>query len=468
VSRAAHSLPAVAIVGRPNVGKSTLFNRIVGGRRALVDDEPGVTRDRLVADARWDGREFSLTDTGGFEIASERDLAIRVRGQSLRAVAAADVILFVVDGRQGVSPADEAVARRLAESGKPVICVVNKIDGPGQRDLVYEYFRLGLGEPQRISAEHGVGIDELLDRVVAQLRSATASAPSPRLRLALVGRPNVGKSSILNRLLGEERVLVDGAAGTTRDPIDTLWTVDGEAAWLVDTAGIRRQSRIERRLEKATVASALRSLERADVGLLVVDAVEGITEQDARIARLAWERGRGLVLVVNKWDALPVGARDPHAFLAEARRVYPHLEHVPAVVVSALRGTHLDEIFPAASRVAEAHRSRLPTRRLNEVLQEAIAAVEPPRQRGKRARIYYATALGSAPPTIVLFVNHPAHVTTAYLRYLENRLREAFPLEGTPVRLLTRARPRGIGRRSGRTGAPSSRRVTRRASAGRP
>jgi GTP-binding protein len=468
VSGAAQRLPAVVIVGRPNVGKSTLFNRILGGRRALVDDEPGVTRDRLVADACWDGREFSLTDTGGFEIDSERDLAVRVRAQSMRAVADADVVLFVVDGRVGVSPPDEAVARRLAESGKPVICVVNKIDGPGQHDLVYEYFRLGLGEPQPISAEHGVGIDELLDRVVAHLRSATASVESPRLRLALVGRPNVGKSSILNRLVGEERVLVDGAAGTTRDPIDTSWTVGGEAAWLIDTAGIRRQSRIERRLERATVASALRSLERADVGLLVVDAVEGVTEQDARIARLGWERGRGLVLVVNKWDALPVGGRDPQAFLAEARRSYPHLEHVPAVVVSALRGTHLDEIFPAARRVAEAHRLRLPTRRLNEVLHEAVDALEPPRQRGKRARIYYATALGSAPPTVALFVNHPTHVTTAYLRYLENRLRDAFPLEGTPVRLLTRARPRATGRRAGRTDNPSSRAVTRRVSGGRP
>jgi GTP-binding protein len=458
-------LPSVVIVGRPNVGKSTLFNRILGGRRALVDDEPGVTRDRLIADARWDGREFSLTDTGGFEVDSERKLAVRVRAQSLRAVADADVVLFVVDGRVGLSPPDEAVARRLVESGKPVICAVNKIDGPGQRDLVYEYFRLGLGEPQPISAEHGIGIDGLLDRVVTHLRSATGSAHSPRLRLALVGRPNVGKSSILNRLLGEERVLVDGSAGTTRDPIDTLWTVGEEAAWLIDTAGIRRQSRIEHRLERATVASALRSLERADVGLLVVDAVEGITEQDARIARLAWERGRGLILVVNKWDALPAGARDPQAFLAEARRVYPHLEHVPAVVVSALRGTRLDEIFPTARRVAEAHRSRLPTHRLNEVLHEALAAVEPPRQRGKRARIYYATALASAPPTIAVFVNHPAHVTTAYLRYLENRLRAAFPLEGTPVRLLLRARPRTAIARRGPAG--SARVGTRRMSAGR-
>jgi len=260
--------------------------------------------------------------------------------------------------------------------------------------------------------------------------------------VALVGRPNVGKSSILNRLVGDERALVDPVAGTTRDSIDTLVEADGEAILLVDTAGIRRKSRIELRLEKASVASALHSLERADVVLLVVDAAEGITDQDARIARLVWERGRGLLLVVNKWDRVPSGIRDPQAFLAEAQRIYPHLAHVPAVVVSALRGTHLDEILPAARRVGEAHRLRLPTHRLNQVLGEAFAAAEPPLHRGKRARVYYATGLGSSPPAVALFVNHPDHLTTAYLRYLENRLRAAFPLEGTPIRMMLRARPR--------------------------
>jgi GTP-binding protein len=246
----------------------------------------------------------------------------------------------------------------------------------------------------------------------------------------------------LNRLVGEERALVDREAGTTRDPIDTCLRVGGEKIVLVDTAGIRRRSRIALRLEKATVASALRSLDRADVAALVVDAAEGITEQDARLARLVWERGRGLVLVANKWDTVARQDRDPRAFLTESRRLYPHLENVPAVVVSALRGTHLDELIPAARRVGEAHRLHLPTRRLNEVLGEAVAAVEPPIHQGKRARLYYATALGHAPPTIALFVNHPDHVTTAYLRYLEHRLRASFPLEGTPLRLVLRARPR--------------------------
>ena len=456
MSEAGAALPAVAIVGRPNVGKSTLFNRIIGRRQALVDHEPGVTRDRLLAHAEWAGREFTVIDTGGFEVESEAELARRVREQSLRAVAEACVVVFVVDGRAGVSPADVEVARLLAESGKPVVCAVNKIDGPRQAELPYEFFRLGLGDPQPVSAEHGRGIDELLDTIVAHLPAVTVVEDRPVLRVALIGRPNVGKSSILNRLVGEERALVDSAAGTTRDPIDTLLSVNGEKVLLVDTAGIRRRSRIALRLEKATVASALHSLDRADVALLVVDAGEGITEQDARLARLVWERGRGLVLVANKWDTLAHGDRDPRAFLAEARRLYPHLENVPAVVVSALRGAHLDELLPAARRVGEAHRLRLPTRRLNEVLGEAVAAVEAPIYRGKRARLYYATALGHAPPMIALFVNHPDHVTTAYLRYLEHRLRASFPLEGTPLRLMLRARPRAAtGSRSAAFGSRS-------------
>jgi GTP-binding protein len=439
-------VPSVAIVGRPNVGKSTLFNRIVGARRALVDDEPGVTRDRLIARGEWAGRDFLLIDTGGFEVETEAGLGRRVRAQTLRAVAEADVVVLVVDGRSGISPADRATARLLAESGKPIICAVNKIDGPRRADLAYEFFALGLGDPLPISAEHGRGIDELLDRVATDLPAATAEEETPRLRVALVGRPNVGKSSILNRLVGDERALVDATAGTTRDSIDISLRIGDETIVLVDTAGIRRRSRIALRLEKATVAAALRSLERTDVALLVVDAGEGVTEQDARIARLAWERGRGLVLVVNKWDTVPRATRDLPAFLAETRRLYPQFTDVPAVVVSALRATRMEEILPAALRVGEARRLRLPTHRLNQVLHEATAAVEPPLRQGKRARIYYAAPLPASPPTIALFVNHPDHVTTSYLRYLENRLRAAFPLEGTPVRFVLRARSR---RRSG-------------------
>ena len=436
------ALPSVAIVGRPNVGKSTLFNRIVGHRRALVDDQPGVTRDRLVARAEWAGRAFEVVDTGGFDTEHEPELPRRVRDQSLRAVADARVIVFVVDGRAGIGPVDRSMARLLAETGKPVVCVVNKLDVGRHDELAYEFYELGLGEPLPVSAEHGLGLDEMLDRIVEHLPAASAEAESPALRLALVGRPNVGKSSILNRLVGEERVLVDAVAGTTRDPIDTTIDVDGEKLVLVDTAGIRRKSRIDERLEKATVSSALRSVERADVAALVVDGSEGVTEQDARIARLVLDRGRGLVVVVNKWDRVPIEKRDPAAYVAEIRGLYKHLEAVPAVTVSALRDTHVDEIIPAARRAGAAHSLRIATRQLNDVLGEAVAAVEPPIRSGKRARFYYATALSTRPPTIALFVNDPEHVTTAYLRYLENRLREAFPLEGTPIRLHLRARSR--------------------------
>lgn len=445
MSGGAAELPMVALVGRPNVGKSALFNRLIGRRRALVDDSPGVTRDRLIERAQWSGHEFRVADTGGFDLESDAELLRRVREQSFRAVAEAEVAVLVVDGRAGIAPADAEVARRLGESGKPVICVVNKIDTPAQEGLVYEYFGLGLGEPVAVSAEHGRGLDELLDRIVSYLPPAVASEASPLLRLALVGRPNVGKSSILNRLLGEERALVDAAAGTTRDPIDTLLSVGADTYLLVDTAGIRRRSRIELRLEKASVAAALRSVERADVAALVIDAAEGVTEQDARIARLVWERGRGLVLVVNKWDTLAPESREPQQFLDEVRRVAPHLAHVPAVLVSALRGTHLDEILPAARRAGEAHRLRLPTRALNEVIHEAVRATEPPLRAGKRARFYYATAIGSRPPTVALFVNQPELATATYLRYLENRLRDAFPLAGTPLRLVLRARTRRTG-----------------------
>jgi GTP-binding protein len=451
----------VAIVGRPNVGKSTLFNRIVGRRRALVDDQPGVTRDRLIERAQWAGREFRIVDTGGFEAQSEADLSARVREQSLRAVSDAAVVLFVVDGRAGLSPLDRALARHLAASGKPLVCVVNKIDGLGQDPLVYEFFSLGLGEPLGVSAEHAAGLDDMLDRMVAEMPKMSAPAAAPSVRIALVGRPNVGKSSILNRLVGEDRVLVDAEAGTTRDPIDILLEKDGLGYLLVDTAGMRRKSRIDERLEKATVSAALRSVERADVALLVIDAGEGITEQDARIARLVWERGRGLLLVANKWDTLPPEKRDPGKYLEEVRRLYAHFEHVPMVAVSATAGTRIEDILPAARKVGEAHRQRLPTRALNDLLAQATTAVEPPILKGKRARLYYATAVGHSPPAVALFVNQPEHVSKTYLRYLENRLREAFSLEGTPLRLALRARPRRVSPPPGATKAePAPRRRT--------
>lgn len=440
--------PTVAIVGRPNVGKSTLFNRIVGSHRAIVDDTPGVTRDRLVAPAEWDGWRFAVVDTGGFETEGAAGLTAAVRAQSLRAVAEARVVVLVVDVRAGVAPADVELARAVARSAKPIVLAVNKVDAAGQEAAAYEFYRLGVGEPVPVSAEHARGLNDLLDRVVAAIGGARGGAESSAaaLRLALLGRPNVGKSSLLNRLVGDQRALVHAEPGTTRDAVDTQIEVDGRLTVLVDTAGIRRRSRVDERLERASVAAALRAVGRADVALLVVDAVEGVTDQEARLARLVWERGRGLLLVFNKWDLLPPAARRPDAVLARAREQYRHLAPVPAVFVSALRGTHVEDVLPAARRVESAFRAKIATRTLNDVLGEATAALEPPLVKGRRARFYYAASVGSAPPVVVLFVNQPSRVTTAYLRYLENRIRAAIPLEGSPLRIVLRARPRGEGR----------------------
>ena len=435
-------LPAVAIVGRPNVGKSTLFNRIVGGRRALVDDRPGVTRDRLEAEAEWTGRRFRLIDTGGFEVEPSADLSGRVRSQSLRAVEEADAVILVVDGRAGVAPDDVETARLLGKTGKPLVVAVNKIDGERQEAQALEFHRLGAGDVVAVSAEHGRAIDELLDLLVARLPEGEATEETVAIRVALIGRPNVGKSSLTNRILGEERVVVDATPGTTRDPIDVRFVREGETWVLVDTAGIRRKSRIDRALERESVARALRAAERADVSLLVVDASEGVTDQDARLARLVWERGRALVLVVNKLDLVPRERRHPEALLQEIHDKYRHLQVVPAVFISALAGTGIEEVFGAARRAGRAFTTRLATRAVNDILGKALAAVEAPIVAGRRARIYYAAPVASRPPTLALFVNDPARVTVAYLRYLENQLREALPLEGTPLRLLLRARSR--------------------------
>ncbi|MEA2625939.1 MAG: GTPase [Candidatus Binatota bacterium] len=439
---AASELPRVAVVGRTNAGKSTLFNRIVGRRRAIVGDAAGVTRDRMHAEAEWLGHRFRLTDTGGFEADPAAGLGGRVREQSLRAIADADVILYVVDGRAGVTPADEESARLLAAAGKPVVLAVNKIDSGKQENTVYDFYRLGLGEPLPVSAEHGLGFGELLDRVIEDLPETGAEVRAPAIRLALLGRPNVGKSSLLNRLLGEDRVVVDSTPGTTRDAIDAALSVDGRTYVLVDTAGIRRRSRVERGLERASIGRALDAVERAEVALLVIDAAEGITDQDARLASLAWERGRGLLLVANKWDLLPREERDAKKFVARVAERHAHFTHVPAVAVSALRGTRVSDILPAATRIAERHATRISTRELNDVLGRATAAVEPPIVNGKRARFYYATSVGTRPPTVTIFVNDPTHAPVTYLRYLENRIREAVPLEGTPLRIRLRERPR--------------------------
>jgi len=435
----------VAIVGRPNAGKSLLFNRLVHGQHAIVDSQPGVTRDRNMALAHWCGRAFLLVDTGGFEDQNGSTLAASVRAQSALAADEADVVIALFDGREGLNPADREFIQRLRRLRKPVLVAVNKLDTPALADAAAEFFALGVDDALPVSAAHGLGVSELMDRVVARLPEATAPAEashSEAVTLALVGRPNVGKSSLLNRLVGYERAIVDAAPGTTRDPVDTPFQHDGQAYVLVDTAGIRRRPRVREHLERSSAVRALRALERAEAALLVIDATTPMADQDARIAGYAWERGRALLLVINKWDAVPRARRDRPRVLGTVQRQYPTLADVPAVFVSARTGAHLDELFPALDRLLAAHRRQVRTVELNEVLAAATGAQAPPSRGGKRPRFFYATQTGTAPPFFTVFCSHPELVTTAYERYLANAFRNAFDLRGTPFRLRFRARPR--------------------------
>ena len=441
---AAPSLPVVAIVGRPNVGKSALFNRLVRQQRAIVDQRPGVTRDRNFASTQWGERAFRLVDTGGYEDADVSTLAASVRAQSRLAAEEADVIIAVLDGRAGLQPSDRDVVEQLRRLRKPVVYAVNKLDTAAHEDEAADFFALGLEEVFPISAAHGRGVNALMDRVVRLLpeSSAAAVAAGRPVALAIVGRPNVGKSSLLNRIVGYERAIVDATPGTTRDPVDTPFRYGRQEYVLIDTAGMRRRPRIHEQLEQVSVARALRALARAEVAVLVVDATEGMTDQDARIASYAWAQGRALLLVVNKWDAIPRAQRDRPRMIDELHRRYATLADVPVVLLSARTGAHLGELFPALEKVGAAHRQQLRTVRLNQVLEEAVRVQAPPSVHGKRPRFYYATQTATAPPTITIFTSAPQLVQTAYERYLMHAFRSAFELAGTPLRLRFRARPR--------------------------
>jgi GTP-binding protein len=443
-------IPTVAIVGRPNVGKSTLFNRLARSQRAMVDSQPGVTRDRNIARVRWDDTEFLLVDTGGFEDADQSPLAAAVRAQSALAAAEADAVIALFDGREGLNPVDRELVRQLRTLRKPVFYAVNKLDTPAHDDAAAEFFALGLAEVFPISVAHGRGVGELMERVVAQLPSP-APAESPEggaVTLALVGRPNVGKSSLLNRIVGHERAIVDAIPGTTRDAVDTPFAHGDRHYVLVDTAGIRRRPRVHEHLERASVVRALRALDRAEVALLVIDATQGMTDQDARIAGYAWERGRALLLVINKWDAVAREHRDRTAFQARIAEQYATLAQVPCVFVSALSGQGIQTVFPALQRLVAAHRMQMRTVELNHVLGAATGVQAPASVHGKRPRFFYATQTGSAPPAITIFTSAPECVQTAYERYLANAFRQAFHLHGTPLRLRFRARPRNVKRLS--------------------
>jgi len=443
-------LPVVAIVGRPNAGKSTLFNRLLRQQKTVVDDTPGVTRDRIFAEANWHGIPFILVDTGGIDFRETDTITAQVQAQTRLAITEADFVIFLFDGREGLNPADADAVDLLRRNNKPTFFVVNKIDGERQEAAAAEFFALGLDPLFTISSAHGRGIGDLMDAVTAAFLSSeehpqetsdanTESTIEP-LRVAIVGRPNVGKSSLLNRLVGCERSIVDAAPGTTRDAVDSLIEWNGKPIVLVDTAGARRRARVYEQIEQASVLIALKALEHAEIGLLVIDAVEGMTDQDVRLARYAWDRGRGLILVVNKWDAVQAERKNQARYGEDLRHFFPITTSLPVVFLSALTGARMSKLLPMVERVAQAHAFQIPTAQLNRCFQEWTTRTPPPSYRGRQPRIFYATQVGTKPPHVVIFTSAPEGIPPAYTRYLENQFRAQFDLSGTPIKLSFRSR----------------------------
>jgi GTP-binding protein len=426
----------VAIVGRPNVGKSTLFNRILGRRQAIVEDFPGVTRDRNYAVVNRFDRPFTLIDTGGFEPASEDRLLTQMREQSQLAIEEADVILCLFDGREGLTPADREMAAMLRQVEKPVLFVINKVDGPTQEAAATDFFALGIDELVTVSAEHGLGIADLMDRVLELLPGAApVRADDDETRLAIIGRPNVGKSSLVNRLLGYERMVANPVAGTTRDSVDTPFAYNRRRYVLIDTAGIRRKGRVAQKIEKYTVIQALKALDRADIALMVLDAREGITEQDLTVAGYAYERGRAVVLVINKWDLVPKDHTTAGHYIKNLREAFKFLPEVPIHLVSALTGLRVSKIMADVEKVSDEYRRTIKTAALNKVLEQAQKAHQPPIYHGKRLHFFYMTQTATRPPSFIIFVNKAEGVHFSYRRYLTNCLRQAFGFAGCPIRL---------------------------------
>ncbi|MGI6413740.1 MAG: ribosome biogenesis GTPase Der [Syntrophomonadaceae bacterium] len=433
--------PIVAIVGRPNVGKSTLFNRLLGGRKAIVADTPGVTRDRIYDISDWNGQEFIIIDTGGIRFDDGELFAKEIKMQAELAIEEADVVLFVVDAKQGATSEDELVADILRKSKKPVIVAANKVENFAKQMDYYEFYKLGLGEPIPISAMHGLNTNQLLDAVVENLPHYNASEDKDtKIKLAVVGRPNVGKSSFINTILGEKRVIVSDVPGTTRDSIDTPFRYGSNDYLLIDTAGIVKKSRIKKVEEKYSIIRSLKSIERADVVLLMVDAVQGIVEQDKRIAGHIHDSHRANIIVVNKWDLVEKDGRTMNKYDEKIRQELKFLAYSPIMYVSALTRQRIFKVLDIVNIVADQHNRRINTAELNRVISEAIMLNPLPGGGGKRVKIYYATQVGTAPPTFVFFSNHPEAVHFSYLRYLENVLRENFGFEGSPIRLYVRQR----------------------------
>ena len=437
------SKPVVAIVGRPNVGKSTLFNVLAGSKISIVKDTPGVTRDRIYADVNWLDYNFTMIDTGGIEPESDDILLKSMRQQAEVAMLAADVIIFLVDVRQGLVDADGKVADMLRRSQKPIVLVVNKVDNFDKfMPDVYEFYNLGLGEPFPISASSQLGLGDMLDEVVSHFNMEEKNdEEDDRPKIAIIGKPNVGKSSIINKLLGEERVIVSDIAGTTRDAIDTEVTVDGREYVFIDTAGLRRKSKVKEEIERFSVIRTVTAVERADVCVLVIDATEGVTEQDAKIAGIAHERGKGMIIAVNKWDILPdKNDKSVYKFTEEVRRILSFMPYAEIIFISAKTGQRLQKLFELIDVVIDNHALRVGTGVLNEILTEAVALNEPPSDKGKKLRIYYMTEVSVKPPTFVLFVNDKSLTHFSYTRYIENRIRDAFGFKGTPLHFIIRER----------------------------
>ena len=433
--------PIVAIVGRPNVGKSTLFNRLAGEKISIVKDTPGVTRDRIYAEAEWLNHRFTMIDTGGIEPKTDDLLLKYMRDQAQMAIELADSVIFIVDSKAGLTDADQEVANMLRRSQKPVVLAVNKLDNMRDISPIYEFYNLGLGDPMPISAEQGLGLGDMLDMVIETFpEQEEEEEADEKLKIAVIGKPNTGKSSLINKLLGENRMIVSDIAGTTRDAVDTEVTYNGRSYVFIDTAGIRRQSKVNEDLERFSVLRSVSAVERCDIAILMIDATTGITEQDAKIAGIAHENGKGVIIAVNKWDAIEKDDKTMNEFGKDIDTVLSYLPYAPKIYISALTGQRLTQIYETIDQVEESILKRVPTGILNDVLYDATSMNQPPSDKGRQLRIYYMTQIGVKPPTFVIFVNNQELMHYSYKRYLENCIRKAFGFEGTPIKFIIRER----------------------------
>lgn len=432
--------PVVAIVGRPNVGKSTLFNKISGQRISIVEDTPGVTRDRIYADGEWLGKHFTMIDTGGIEPASKDEILVQMRRQAELAIDMADVVVLMVNLRDGVTANDHDVASMLLKANKKIILAVNKVDGVGDLPVeFYEFYNLGLGDPMAISSTHGLGVGDLLEEICAKFpENANTEEDEDEIKVAVIGRPNAGKSSLINKILGEERVIVSNIAGTTRDAIDSRFEKNGDKFVFIDTAGMRKRGKIDETVERYSVVRALAAVDRSDVCVIMIDATAGITEQDTKISGYAHEQGKACIIAVNKWDALEKDDKTMNNFRIRVKEEFAYMSYASILFISAKTGQRVDKLFTEIKLVNEQHKRRISTGMLNDVLNEAMAKQQPPSDKGKRLKIYYGTQAAVAPPTFILFVNIKDLFHYSYLRYIENQIRASFGFQGTPIHFIIR------------------------------